>query len=317
MFPFADYAEAMHLMMSGQHTGKLALEIPPAYRRNFPIADTRPFLDPDATYLITGGFGGLGRRMLGFLSSAGARHITLMDRDPERARSGDWLRERSVLKALDVPPELDIIVGDVTDEADVHRCIARVKRLLKGVFHLAGVKNDILLPDLTAESIAETFASKAWGALYLHRATAEIPLDYFVLFSSISASLGNVGQTNYCAANAFLDGLATLRCRQGLPALSYQLAAISDAGGMAASKSGMLRLMHASGMPPVSCYFAANNLNFAMRDADHPDHLMTALFKKVLWTAESTDYLRTGHVISNQAVFETGECHQLTANGIM
>jgi len=54
-----------------------------------------------------------------------------------------------------------------------------------------------------------------------------------------------------------------------------------------------------------------------MRDADHPDHLMTALFKKVLWTAESTDYLRTGHVISNQAAFETGECHQLTADGIM
>ena len=317
VFPFADFAEAMRLMMSGQHTGKLALEIPPAPSRNFPVVDTRPFLDPEATYLVTGGFGGLGTRILGYLVCAGARHITLMDRDSKRARSVQWLRERSVLKAMDVHLELDIVQGDVSSEADVHRCVREVKRPLKGVFHLAGIKDDVLLPDLTAESILRTFSSKARGALFLHRATVEIQLDYFVLFSSISASLGNVGQTNYCAANAFLDGLAALRRRQGLPALSYQLAAISDAGGMAADKLGMLNLMHASGMPPVSCYFAVNNLDFAIRDASHPEHLMTALFKKVLWTVDSTDYLRTGHVISNQAAFETGKGHQLTVDGIM
>ena len=256
VFSYGDYAKALRLMTSGQHQGKLVLKAPPASAApDFPIDDRRPLLDPDGTYLVTGGLGGFGQRLLPYLVTAGARHLTLMDRDPERGRSENWLRQSTTLADIGQGVEIDIVSGDVAEEADVRRCVASVKRPLKGVFHLAGILDDCLLADLSPESIARVFAPKAQGALNLHRATAGLELDHFVMVSSTSATFGNPGQINYSAANAYLDGLAVCRRRQGLPALSYNLAAVADAG-MAARNLGVLRLMKAAGMPPVSSYCA-------------------------------------------------------------
>ena len=316
-FPYGDYAKALRLMTSGQHQGKLVLKAPPASAGpDFPIDDRRPLLDPDGTYLVTGGLGGFGRRLLPYLVTAGARHLTLMDRDPERSRSESWLRQSTTLADIGQGAEIDIVSGDVAVEADVRRCVANVKRPLKGVFHLAGILDDCFLADLSAESVARVFAPKAQGALNLHRATAGLALDHFVMVSSTSSTFGNPGQINYSAANAYLDGLAACRRREGLPSLSYNLAAVADAG-MAARNLGVLRLMRAAGMPPVSSYCAISNLDYALRTMGDSDHLITALFKRVLWSVESADYMRTGRLMSNQDAFEVGADEQLTVDGVM
>ena len=317
VFPYGDYAKALRLMTSGQHQGKLVLKAPAASADpDFPIDDRRPLLDPEATYLVTGGLGGFGQRLLPYLVTAGARHLTLMDRDPERRRSEHWLRQSTTLAAMGEGVEIDLVQGDVAVEADVRRCVAGAKRPLKGVFHLAGTLDDCLLADLTAESIARVFAPKARGALHLHNATAGLALDHFVLVSSTSSTFGNPGQINYSAANAYLDGLAASRRRQGLPALSYNLAAVADAG-MAVRNLGVLRLMRAAGMPPVSSYCAIANLDYALRRMEGSDHLITALFKRVLWRVESADYMRTGRLLSNQDAFEVGSGGQLTVDSVM
>ena len=317
VFPYGDYAKALRLMTTGQHQGKLVLQAPLASADpGFPIDDRRPLLDPDATYLVTGGLGGFGQRLLPYLVTAGARHLTVMDRDPERRRSEHWLRQSTTLAKIGSGVEIDIVSGDVAVEADVRRCVANLKRPLKGVFHLAGTLDDCLLDDLSAESVARVFAPKAHGALHLHHATVGLSLDYFVLVSSLSSVFGNPGQINYSAANAFLDGLAACRRRQGLPALSYNLAAVADAG-MAARNLGVLRLMRAAGTPPVSSYFAIANLDYALRTIGESDHLITALFKRVLWSVDSADYMRTGRLMSNQDAFEVGSDEQLTVDGVM
>ena len=119
-FPYRDYAKALRLMTTGQHQGKLVLTAPPADTdRGFGIADTRPFLDPDATYLVTGGLGGFGLRFVPYLIAVGARHLTLMDRDPERGRDANWIRQNSTLSKMDQDYEIDIVAGDVRNEADV------------------------------------------------------------------------------------------------------------------------------------------------------------------------------------------------------
>ena len=316
-FPYRDYAKALRLMTSGQHQGKLVLNAPQAADApDFPIDDRQPLLDPDATYLVTGGLGGFGQRLLPYLVTAGARHLTLMDRDPARRRSEHWLRRSTTLAAIGEGIEIDLVQGDVADEADVRRCVDNVKKPLKGVFHLAGTLDDCLLADLTAESIRRVFAPKAHGALHLHNATAGLALDHFVLVSSLSSAFGNPGQINYSAANAFMDGLAACRRSQGLPALSYNLAAVADAG-MAARNLGVLRLMRAAGMPAVSSYFAIANLDYALRTMGDGDHLITALFKRVLWKVDSTDYMRTGRLMSNQDAFEVGADDRLTVDGVM
>ena len=150
VFPFKDYAKALRLMTTGRHQGKLVLKAPEASGEpGFPIADVRPLFDPDATYLVTGGLGGFGLRLLPYLVASGARHITLMDRDPERLRDADWIRQSSALVFMDEDAEFDIVSGDVAVEEDVRRCISQLKRPLKGVFHLAAALDDRLLADIT------------------------------------------------------------------------------------------------------------------------------------------------------------------------
>ena len=317
VFPFKDYAKALRLMTTGRHQGKLVLKAPEASGEpGFPIADVRPLFDPDATYLVTGGLGGFGLRLLPYLVASGARHITLMDRDPERLRDADWIRQSSALVFMDEDAEFDIVSGDVAVEEDVRRCISQLKRPLKGVFHLAAALDDRLLADITNKSIGKVFAPKAEGALHLHRATAGYPLDCFVLFSSTASALGNPGQINYSAANAFLDGLAANRLRKGLPCLSYNMAAVADAG-MAARSLPVLRIMRATGMPPVSSDFAITNLDYALRSMRGEHHLITAMFKRLVWTVDYPDYMRIGRLMNNQDAFEAGVDSELKFESVV
>ena len=316
-FPYREYAQALRMMTTGQHTGKLVLQAPGERGDpSLPVVDLRPFLDPEATYLVTGGLGGFGRLLLPYLAAAGARHFTMLDRDPERRRSADWVRKTSALMYLTEEIEIDIVQGDVAEEADVRRCIAGLQRQLKGVFHLAGTLDDCLLADLTNESLSRVFAPKARGALNLHLATADCPVEHFVMFSSIASTLGNPGQVNYSAANGFVDGLAAFRRRQGLPALCYNLAAVAEAG-MASRNLHVLRITRSSGMPPVSADFAITNLDYAMRSMDERDHLITALFARPPMTVDSPDYMRTGRMLSNPDAFAVDTGGQLTLETVV
>ena len=317
VFPYEDYEKALRLMTTGQHQGKLVLKAPQALLGpKLPVADARPFLDPDATYLVTGGLGGFGLRFLPYLVASGARHLTLMDRDPERRRNVDWIRRSTTLINMSEDIEIDIISGDVSREADVRRCVEQLKKPLKGVFHLAGTLDDRLLADNSRESVTRVFAPKANGALYLHRATAGYDLDHFVLFSSISSTFGNFGQINYSAANAFVDGLVAWRRAQGLPGLSYSIAAIAEVG-MAARNIHLLRMMRAVGTPPVSSDSAMANLDYALRSMSDQDHLMTIFFTRPPWTFISPDYMRTGRLMNNQDAFQVESGSQLTVESVV
>ena len=313
----AEYPKALRRMTAGRHEGKLILKSPGTPDGpDFPVADMRPFLDPEATYLVTGAMGGFGPRVLSYLAASGARHFTLMDRDPERRRDAGWVRRSTTLDSMDIDVEIDIVSGDVSKEVDVRRCIAQIKRPLKGVFHLAGTLDDRLLADTSRESVTRVFAPKARGALHLHSATSGIALDHFVMFSSISASFGNFGQINYSAANAFVDGLIAWRRRQGLPGLSYSLAAVAEVG-MAARNIHLLRMMRSVGTPPVSSDTAIGNLDYALRNSAKFDHLLTILFTRPPWTFNSPDYMRTGRLMNNQDAFEVDAAGQLTIETVV
>ena len=316
VFPCGQYAEALRLMMAGQHQGKLVLEVPATDDPGFPIADSRPFLDPDATYLVTGGLGGMGLCLLPYLVTAGARHLTLMDMDPDRKRDTAWVRRSSALDAMDEPVEIDIVAGDVSREADVRRCIDELQRPLKGVFHLAGKLDDRLLSDLTPRSHAKVFAPKAQGGFHLHQATLDCPLDHFVLFSSTAATFGNPGQINYSAASAYLDGLAAWRRRQGLPGLAYNMSAVAEVG-MAARQPHVLRMIKETGMPAVSSRFAIANLDYALRTGADRDHLVTAVFKRPPWSGDTADYMRIGRLMNNQDAFRIDAGTQLTIDSVV
>lgn len=316
-YSFAEYETAMRKMISGQHQGKLLLVAPDGNEQSdLAIADRRLFLDPESTYLVTGGMGGFGLSVLTYLIRVGARHITLMDRDPNRLRDFEWIYRNSNLKQMDEEVEIDILHGDVQSMEDVQRCLDECKLPIKGIFHLAGMLDDRSMIEMTAESVEKVFAPKASGALNLHKASLHLPLDYFVMLSSTSSTLGNPGQVNYSAASAFLDGLASFRQSIGLPALAFNMAAVAEVG-MASRNPHVLRIMRAAGTPPVSCKFALNNLDYALRCMPDDDHLVTALFKNVPWTFNSPDFMRLGYLISNQRFFEDSAGKQLSVASVV
>ncbi|WP_322064569.1 type I polyketide synthase [Burkholderia ubonensis] len=167
----------------------------------------------DATYLVTGGLGGLGLRLASWLAANGAGKIALLGRgEPSPAAE-------KILRTLDAR----VIRADLSRRDDVAEAIGEIARSmppLKGVFHLAGTLDDALLMRQDDDAFHRAGSGKADGAWYLHELTADLPLDHFVLFSSMAALLTMPGQGNYAAANGFLDALAHHRRAQGKPGLS-------------------------------------------------------------------------------------------------
>ncbi|MGA5042269.1 SDR family NAD(P)-dependent oxidoreductase [Streptomyces capoamus] len=165
----------------------------------------------DGVYLITGGAGGLGALLAAEIGARapGAR-IVLVGRSAPAAAD-------DVLRSLgDAGVTAEYRSADVGDAAAVHRLVDEVLTAhgrLDGVIHAAGVHRDALVRAKTAEQLAEVFGAKVSGAVNLDEATSGLPLDHFVLFSSLAAVAGNIGQADYAAANGFLDRFAAHRAR--------------------------------------------------------------------------------------------------------
>jgi len=211
----------------------------------------RPPVRGDASYLITGGLGGLGLRLAAWLVEAGARHLVLVGR-----RGADTAAQRDALRAFEASgAEVEVVPADVADRAALARAVARAVALapLGGVIHAAGLVDDGLVDRQTVERLHRVLAPKAEGALHLHALTRDRELDFFVLFSSAAALIGAPGQSNYAAANAVLDALALDRRARGLPALSVNWGAFAEVGMAAAQAHRGDRLAHRGvlGMSPA------------------------------------------------------------------
>ncbi|MDP7702258.1 non-ribosomal peptide synthetase/type I polyketide synthase [Mycobacterium sp. TY815] len=175
--------------------------------------------DPDGTVLITGGTGMLGGLFAEHLvTHYGVRHLLLVSRQgPAASGAGELQRRLTQLGA-----RVTIAACDVTEPAEVSALLAAIPSAhrLRAVIHTAAVLDDALVSDMTSAQLDAVLAAKADSAWHLHRLTAELELDAFVVFSSAAGVLGGPGQANYAAANAFLDALAQLRHYRRLPATS-------------------------------------------------------------------------------------------------
>ncbi|AKC38922.1 type I polyketide synthase [Mycobacteroides chelonae] len=232
-FPIDDVVGAFEAVFRAAHMGRIVLDLRDQTPKLLPRKpDTAP-VRPGHSYLISGGFGGFGLATARSLARAGATHLILAGRSgatTEVARA-----QIEALRAADVDVWEERI--DISDYDQVSDLIAKVEASghpLRGVFHAAAVAHDEVLADISAESLYKVFAPKVDGALNLDKATREheVPLDHFVLYSSISGLIGIVPQVTYAAANSVLDGLAQARHAAGLAALSVSWGAMSG-GGMA------------------------------------------------------------------------------------
>jgi acyl transferase domain-containing protein/NADPH:quinone reductase-like Zn-dependent oxidoreductase/acyl carrier protein len=236
--------EAFRHMREGRNVGKIALTQPRA-------------IDPESTVLISGGTGGLGALFARHLVAAhGARHLLLASRSGPEAQGAAEL----ATGLTELGAEVRIEACDVSDRAELEALLASIdaEHPLGAVIHAAGGLANSTIESMDADRIEHVFAPKLDAAWHLHELTEGLDLSAFVLFSSLAGTLGNPGQGNYAAANAFLDALAAHRRAEGLPATSMAWGVWSESGGAGAQlgeadlarmeRAGVLALSDAEGL---------------------------------------------------------------------
>lgn len=230
-FPAERIVDAFRVMQQARHIGKIVVTMAGAR----PQLENAEHLSPSAVclnqgaWLVTGGLSGFGLESARWLVHRGVRHLVLVGRrglqTPGAAEALEAFAAQGVhvsVKACDISSEQAV--------ADLIHSLNDACPPLQGVLHAAAQFEDRLLAHLDADSMASVVRSKLAGAWNLHRATQELPLTHFILYSSVTTAIGNPGQANYVAANAGLEGLAVLRHQMGLPATCVAWGPIGDAG---------------------------------------------------------------------------------------
>ncbi|KAL8735777.1 MAG: hypothetical protein Q9166_000641 [cf. Caloplaca sp. 2 TL-2023] len=198
-------------------------------------ATARLRFSADATYLLVGCLGGLGRSLARWMNERGAKHFAFISRSgadkPEAARLVERLQRSGATT--------QVYRADASDEEAVCRVVLdlKAKGQIRGVVHAATAFKDGMFEHMDHQSFVGCAKAKAQSALSLHHAVQDLDLDFFVMTSSISALLGNTGQSNYSAANSVLDALAIQRRVNHLPATSLVLPMVLDVGVVAENEA--------------------------------------------------------------------------------
>lgn len=216
---------------------------------------------PDSTYLITGGAGELGLTITRWLIEKGAKNLVLTGRkDLESGLLED-------LRNLGASVTYESV--DISNEQAVSDLIGRIKKPLKGIFHLAGVLDDATLLNQNWSRFEKVFAAKVYGSYSLHQYSKD--LDYFVLFSSSASSLGSPGQSNYAAANGFMDALCEFRHKQGLPGVSLSWGPWAEVGMAKAltarhAKGGLIAIHPKDAIHAMEAAILSNRAHITIMD---------------------------------------------------
>ncbi|KAL1838185.1 hypothetical protein VTJ49DRAFT_2966 [Mycothermus thermophilus] len=241
-----EVAQAFRHLQNGAHIGKVVITMPddPDSIPSQPAPDQLPMLlDPDATYLLVGGAGGLGGSMASWLAEQGARHLTILSRN-----AGLSSESKALLRELEAMGcSVTAVAGSVESVEDVADAVSRAGKPVKGVFHLAMTMADAPFLDMSWTQWDSTVGPKVRGTWNLHHALADQPLDFFWLASSIVTVVDEPGQANYSAGCLFLEAFCQYRHSLGLPATVLNICPIGGVGYVA-ENSHARRSMKAQGL---------------------------------------------------------------------
>ncbi|HEY7489577.1 MAG TPA: SDR family NAD(P)-dependent oxidoreductase, partial [Candidatus Tectomicrobia bacterium] len=192
-FPISEAVSAFRYMAQAKHIGKVVLSLRDPEALIAPGASQAMRLHTDGTYLITGGLGGFGLAVAQWVVEQGARHLVLVGRSGAASAAAE-----KALEAMEgMGAQIVVARADVVEEQQVADVLAAIERSmppLRGIIHAAGVFDDGFLWQLDQDRFKTVMAPKVIGAWNLHTQTLSAPLDFFVLFSSVTSLVGNPGQ---------------------------------------------------------------------------------------------------------------------------
>jgi acyl transferase domain-containing protein/NADPH:quinone reductase-like Zn-dependent oxidoreductase/acyl carrier protein len=273
-FDASEVIDAFRHMQQSRHIGKIVV----TYRHGIPGTQPEPApraparrleLSPQATFLVTGGLGGFGLRTAEWLADRGARHLVLIGRRGTAVDEAQTTLARLESRGVRIRAR----ACDVTDRSALSGLLDEIARdlpPLRGIVHAAMVIDDGLVRESDAAQIRRVLAPKVLGAHHLHELTRDLPLDFFVLYSSATTLFGNPGQAAYVAANSALEALARLRRARGLAATCVRWGLIDDVGFLARNQKIKDALQSRMGGSPLQSASALDALE-SMLLADRSD----------------------------------------------
>ncbi|XP_065147292.1 mycocerosic acid synthase-like polyketide synthase [Paramisgurnus dabryanus] len=214
---------------------------------DIPVMAKQSLFKKNAVYIVTGGLTGLGFETVKFIAQKGGGNIVILSRSNPNTQmqqeisqvSNDW---GSVIKSL----PCDVSVSEKVDQTIVNIGKLFPSSPIKGVFHSAVVLHDALIEHLDKSLFEKVMRPKVNGVINLHRATIQCNLDYFVCYSSIAAFIGSASQTNYAAANTFMDAFCQYRRNIGLSGQSINWGALNL--GLLLNKVHLQRFLQEKGI---------------------------------------------------------------------
>lgn len=212
-----------------------------------PRRSARLRVRPDRTYLICGGLGGFGLVTADKLADLGARHLVMLSRGGQAVAEARELYARLCQRA-----DVTVLRADLGDPGDMAAALAHVAELphpVGGIVHAAGGLADAPVSTQSWENIDRLFKAKVYGTWLLDRAVSRFPrLDWVIAHSSASSVVGGAGQSNYAAANAYLDAVIQRMIRRGIPAFSFNWGALSEVGMSARLNEQYIRALEREGI---------------------------------------------------------------------
>lgn len=178
----------------------------------------------DKTYIVVGGTSGLGLTTVKWLVENKAKKIAVISRSGAKGEAAKLL-EQYKLDGIQITD----IRADISNIETVENTFSAIQNIA-GVFYAAGILDDGAFENLTKEQFENVIRTKAVGAWNVHTAVQSLPLDFFVLYSSAAGIVGSAGQSNYNAANTFMDALAHFRRANNLTAISVNFGTIAEIG---------------------------------------------------------------------------------------
>jgi acyl transferase domain-containing protein/NADPH:quinone reductase-like Zn-dependent oxidoreductase/NAD(P)-dependent dehydrogenase (short-subunit alcohol dehydrogenase family) len=199
-------------------------------------------LDPGATYVLSGGLGGIGRSIAEMMFAAGARNISFVSRSGASAPEAQKLLESLQARGCNA----QAYACDITSTAAVEHFVMQSHErgeTIKGVVQCAMVLRDAMFDNMTFEQWTQSLAPKVQGSWNLHR-YLPADMDFFVMLSSMAGIIGNPGQANYSAAGTYQDALSRHRRAHGRACTTIDLGIVSDVGYIAENLAEFERLAY-------------------------------------------------------------------------
>ncbi len=240
-------------------------------------------IDLNGSYLITGELDGLGRKVAEWLVKKGAKYLVLAG--------------RKISQNIEIPnATIEPVVLDISARPAVDALMQNFGTKwpeLKGIIHAAGIFGEgNYLSALDWSEFEKVFAPKIHGSWNLHEASIDKPLDFFVLYSSLSSVLGLPKQSEYASANAYMDALAHFRNERGLPGLAISWgnwAEVGMATKFEGRYAGQASLKPDEGMKAMELALLQSNPHLSVVDMDWKSYPHQQIFLSELTPAKRVE----------------------------